>query len=45
MGKPGGVFEPIIEDLRAPADLGYDSKRKRVLIPLFQDDAVLIHQL
>ena len=45
LGKPGGVFTPIIEDLRAPADLGYDSKRNRVLIPLFQDDAVLIHQL
>lgn len=45
LGKPGGVFKPIIEDLRAPADLGYDSKRNRVLIPLFQDDAVLIHQL
>lgn len=45
LGKPGGVFKPVIEDLRAPADLGYDSKRNRVLIPLFQDDAVLIHQL
>jgi hypothetical protein len=45
LGKPGGIFKPIIEDLRAPADLGYDSKRNRVLIPLFQDDAVLIHQL
>ena len=45
MGKPGGVFEPIIEDLRAPADLGFDSDRKRVLVPLFQDNAVLIHQL
>ncbi len=45
MGKPGGSFKPIIEDVRAPADLGYDSKRKRVLVPLFQDNALLIHQL
>lgn len=45
IGKPGGVFKPVLEDLRAPADLGYDSKRNRVLVPLFQDNALLIHQL
>jgi hypothetical protein len=44
-GRPGGRFTPVIEGLRAPADIGYDSKRNRVLIPLFQDNAVLIHQL
>jgi sugar lactone lactonase YvrE len=39
-GKPGGNFDVAISDLKAPADIGYDTKRSRVLVPLFQDNAV-----
>jgi sugar lactone lactonase YvrE len=35
----------VISGVSAPADIGYDSKRNRVLIPLFNDNAVAIHQL
>ncbi|MCP4547856.1 MAG: hypothetical protein GY835_15445 [bacterium] len=36
---------PIIRDLPSPADIGYDSKRNAVLIPLFRQDAVRIDRL
>ncbi|MCC6332699.1 MAG: SMP-30/gluconolactonase/LRE family protein [Myxococcales bacterium] len=39
-GKPGGEFTAILSELTAPADLGYDSKRSRVLVPRFQDNLV-----
>jgi sugar lactone lactonase YvrE len=39
-GKPGGDFAVTIPGLKAPADIGYDTKRGRVLVPLFQDSAV-----
>lgn len=40
-GKLGGSsYEPIIQNVKAPADIGYDSKRSRVLVPRFMDDAV-----
>lgn len=39
-GKPGGAFSLVLGDLRAPADIGYDSKRNRILIPLSIDSAV-----
>lgn len=35
-GKPGGEFKPAFEELEAPADIGFDSKRNRVLVPRFQ---------
>lgn len=38
-GKPGGEWRAVVEDVKAPADLGWDSKRGRVLIPLFMDNA------
>jgi len=41
-GKAGGAFEPFLTDLKAPADIGYDAKRGRVLVPLFNDHAVVI---
>ena len=41
-GPLNGPFTPAIEHVKAPADIGWDSKRKRVLIPLFEDNAVLI---
>lgn len=40
-GKLGGTaYEPIIQNVKAPADIGWDSKRSRVLIPRFVDDVV-----
>lgn len=37
--------EPLITDLRAPADLGYDPKRRQLLVPLFEENAVYIQQI
>jgi len=40
-GKLGGTaFEPIIQNVKGPADMGWDSKRSRVVIPRFLDDLV-----
>jgi sugar lactone lactonase YvrE len=40
-GKLGGTeFKPIIENVKGPADIGWDGKRSRVLIPRFMDDEV-----
>ena len=39
-GKPGGDWSLALGDLRAPADIGYDPKRNRVLVPLSMDSAV-----
>jgi hypothetical protein len=39
-GKPGGSFDFAIPGHKAPADIGYDTKRGRLLVPLFQDNAV-----
>jgi hypothetical protein len=39
-GKPGGDFTPVIENVKSPADIGYDTKRTRVLVPLFEGNEV-----
>lgn len=39
-GKPGGTWTALVTDLEAPADIGYDSKRHRVLVPRFQSNRV-----
>jgi sugar lactone lactonase YvrE len=39
-GKLGGEWKVAFSDLEAPADLGLDSKRNRVLVPRFQGNAV-----
>lgn len=44
-GKPGGDWNLVLGDLKAPADIGYDSKRGRVLVPLFMDSAVEAYAL
>jgi len=51
--KAKGVFEitkkyhlkKIVSDLESPADLGYDSKRNRILIPIFLKDEMVIYGL
>lgn len=38
-------FEPLITELSSPADLGYDVKRRQLLVPLYRDDALYIQEL
>ena len=42
-GTPGQTFQAAIENIDAPADLGYDTKRNRLLIPHFMESRVTIH--
>lgn len=44
-GKPGGEWKAVAENVKAPADIGWDSKRSRLLIPLFMDSQVQIKTL
>lgn len=37
-GKAGGEFTAVIPDVTAPADIGFDTRRNRVLVPRFQDN-------
>lgn len=43
--SPDGEVTPVVEDVNAPADIGYDAERNRLLIPLFMDNQVIIHEL
>jgi sugar lactone lactonase YvrE len=42
---PDGRVETAIEGVQAPADIGYDAQRHRVLIPLFMDDRVEVRTI
>ena len=45
-GKPGGTFDAVLSGLnKSPADIGYDSKRSRVLVPIFEGNAVEAYDL
>jgi hypothetical protein len=39
-GKLGGKFEPVLQGVKGPADFAIDSKRSRVVLPRFMEDAV-----
>ena len=39
---PGGTWAVAVDSVEAPADIGYDTKRQRVLIPLFASNEVRI---
>lgn len=41
-GPAGGPFEVVVSNVPTPADIGYDAQRGRVLIPLFEGNAVRI---
>lgn len=41
----GDRADEVVTDVDAPADFGIDTKRKRLLVPLFLENAVVIHQL
>jgi hypothetical protein len=45
VGTAEGQFSPLVSDLKAPADIGYDSKRGQVLVPLFTENTVQIVKL
>lgn len=40
-----GTVHRILEGIEAPADLGFDAGRNRVLVPLFNANQVVIHTL
>ncbi len=39
-GKPGGELTEAFTGLKSPADIGFDKKRSRVLVPLFTENAI-----
>jgi hypothetical protein len=44
-GQPGGVFTAVIQNVDSPADIGYDTKRNRLLVPHFMESRVTIHPI
>ncbi len=39
-GKLGGSFEQVLYGVKSPADIGFDSKRHRVLVPHFTENSI-----
>lgn len=44
-GRTGAEFQPLVENLDAPADIGYDTKRNLLLIPHFNENRVSFHRV
>jgi hypothetical protein len=44
-GAVGGSFESVLEGQKSPADIGYDTKRSRVLVPHMTEDLVDVYDL
>lgn len=44
-GSPGGTFIAVVENVDTPADLGYDTRRRRLLLPHFNGNKVTIHEI
>jgi hypothetical protein len=44
-GKPGAEMKTIVEGVKSPADIGYDMKRSRLLVPLFNENEVRAYDL
>ena len=44
-GKLGGTFDLALTDQKSPADIGYDTKRGRVLVPHFTENTVESYDL
>lgn len=44
-GKPAGPFAELVTNVEAPADVGYDTKRGRLLVPRFQGNAVEVYEV
>jgi hypothetical protein len=45
IGSTDGQFSPLLSDVKSPADIGYDSKRGQVLVPLFTENSIQIQKL
>ena len=43
--RPGGSVQTIVEHVRSPADIGWDSRRRRVLIPILTENRIEIHEV
>ena len=39
-GRPGGEFKEVISEIPSAADIGFDSKRNTLLVPLLQKSAI-----
>jgi hypothetical protein len=44
-GSLGGTFESVLDNQKSPADIGYDTKRGRVLVPHFLEDTVEAYEI
>lgn len=44
-GPLGGAFTPLVTKVKGVADIGYDSKRNRLLVPRFTEDTVEVYEL
>ncbi|MBA3392799.1 MAG: SMP-30/gluconolactonase/LRE family protein [Deltaproteobacteria bacterium] len=44
-GKPGGEWKEVVSGVESPADIAYDPKRKRILIPGFMTNKLGIFSL
>jgi len=44
-GAATGQFTEVIKNVPSPADIDYDNKRKRVLVPHFMENRITIHHL
>jgi sugar lactone lactonase YvrE len=43
--QPGGTISALLEGVESPADIGYDARRNRVLVPLFLSDGLLVREV
>jgi hypothetical protein len=44
-GKSSGPFNVLISNVKSPADIGIDTKRSRILVPLFTENAVEAYEV
>ncbi|MDQ2646253.1 MAG: hypothetical protein M3020_20735, partial [Myxococcota bacterium] len=44
-GTLGGHFQAVVWDVNGPADIGFDTKRSRILVPRFSDNLVQVYEL
>ena len=41
----GNSFQTVVDNVDSPADIGYDTKRHRLLIPHFMENVVTVHDV
>ncbi|MDX2087908.1 MAG: hypothetical protein SFX73_08665 [Kofleriaceae bacterium] len=45
VGKEKGPYTVLVKDIESPADIGWDAKRKHLLVPVLTENRVEIHQM